>query len=763
MIHSSRLDQPITNTHVAESRMTTIMMRRIPSLQLICLLSAGCLLVTALLANVRTTSAQATTDYPLYLPIITANGDSLQPAPTPSQPGNYLSPAERSVIIQQVETRVNALLPPINTPLDTRDFQQELVELSTELLKIPGVFATLISTPTLTVQVVMEDGLSIAIVNNRPIEPPPVPQAAQAAALHRTQLERAIADAPSSNKAVVTNFDGGDAVAAEVRTLVSKAGYAMQGRGASLNDMMNYKDLGFLYLDTHGVQYQHFSFLIGTDGVKTLSPGPMVYGLQTSTQADLSSITTYQNELNNGEIILSLGEEKSGRTVKYAITDKFIQKYWSFKDAVVIIHSCYGGAQPFKPGVTCQGGGCFSGTESGVLNPAALRSAMISKGASAVVSFDNLTNADYARPSLLFLLDRLLGSNQIQAESNPPLRPFGLEQVRAEMGQRNLLSFYRPNKVIFGIEYGGGNTVSLTFDTADAQALLAPSIERIEVKDDPDKSRGELEILGSFGKTEGKVTLDNMPATITSWSPNKIVVTTPHVGSGSAGDLLVISPDGVKSNPVPITHWRGTITIKQQMMGSLQAQAQFDLYFRGDIHPSRASLTAAPSTQTQILYLHSGAQSKITASGQYVSDAGDTLTWHGNYPVTAYGKDVVDLFAQQPLSNASQADETENRVGGIITINPKSNEADICLFYSASYDTTIHAEGSTFDAKMMFIDPFLLEADYRKGALGCHKAALLGDKSIKGGDKQMSWEEFNLSMEWSSFTPVALPDPQTPG
>src|SRR5690606_13990047 len=144
---------------------------------------------------------------------------------------------------------------------------------------------------------------------------------------------------------------------------------------------------------------------------------------------------------------------------KFAITEKFIANHWSFDKGIIIIHSCYGGAAPFKPGTTCKGGSCFSPDDPGVLDPSALRAAMLAKGADAVISFDNLTNTDYARPSMLFLLDRLLGSNEVQAVGNPPLRPFPLDEVRAEMGRQNLLSFFRPNKLIFGFEYGGGNHV----------------------------------------------------------------------------------------------------------------------------------------------------------------------------------------------------------------------------------------------------------------------------------------------------------------
>jgi hypothetical protein len=570
-----------------------------------------------------------------------------------------------------------------------------------------------------------------------------------------------------SNRAVVANFDGGGAVAAAVRALLSDAGYEVLGLGASLADMQNYKDLGMLYLDTHGVQYRHFSIGKDAEGDKVLTPGDFVYGLQTSTQVRLSTIESYSTLLNNGEIVLSLGDEETGRTVKFAITEKFIATHWSFDKAITIIHSCYGGAAPFKPGTTCKGGGCFSPGDPGVLDPSALRAAMLAKGADAVISFDNLTNPDYARPSILFLLDRLLGSNEVQTVGNPPLRPFPLDEVRAEMGRQNLLSFHKPNSTLFGFEFGG-NTVNLTFDTKEAKAGLAPSVERVTVLDDPDQPQGELQLKGNFSTDQGEVTLSGVPATIKSWNETEIVVNTPFNGQGAAGELIVQGPDNVESNAVPLTLWQGTFKAQMRTnQGSLETTATLDLVFRADLHESRQTINGTPTAATQEVYLNDGGGSRLTASGVYVEPGdGDTLRYSGDTKISIDGKNIIDLWSQSSPSLAMQASTQDDVIaGGLVTLDPTAGRARFCLII---WGGSFIAEGSGQSIEMPYPNVptfvgFQGKADGMRGMLTCFNAALQDNHTISAGSRSMDYEGLTFRVEWSTFAPVAPPTDETPG
>jgi hypothetical protein len=552
--------------------------------------------------------------------------------------------------------------------------------------------------------------------------------------------------------------------------MVSAAGYEVLGLGASISDMMNYKDLGFFYIDTHGVQFQKVTINIDAQGNRTLDGGDFAYGLQSSTVVDLSSLSTYQNMLQSGELILSIGDETNERAVKFAVTEKFIANHWSFSNGFVLIHACFGGAAPFHPGSTCRGNGCFTGNEPGVLDPSKLRAAMLAKGADTIVSFDNLTNTDYARPSMLFLLDRLLGSNTIEKITGQPLRPFPIDEVRGEMGRRNLLSFFKPNNTLFGFEYGGGDTVTLTFDTKDNKHLLAPSIQRVTVLDDPAQPEGELQIDGIFGKTQEEVTVGDLPAAIQSWSETRIVVKTPMNGQGAAGEVLVKAPDGVESNSVPMTLWRGDLTLTfRPNEGTLEAEAIFEMLFRADLHKSRSAIDASPSVSSQRVYLNSDVNSRITAKGVYVNEDGDTVTWGGGGSLDVQGKAATDAFMLgAPQSQAVQAElstaQSAGTVGGVVTLDPDAGQARLCFLIQGNYDMHFEADGQS-QTIPGFLSSFMVQ-DKLDGAIGvlpCIDLVLNDDYSITGGSRTIPLEETTVVIEWTRMDPVAPPDDQTPG
>ena len=722
------------------------------------------LIALFLLLIPSTIQAQAP-EQTIYLPNITT-ATSTQPLKDPPPSETTLSSQERLDIAQAVETRVNELLPPIGTPLEERDFQGEVQQLGEQLLSIPGVIATLVTTATLTVQVVMEDGTSIAIVNNRPIEAAPSAAEAQAAAEHFVAQQVEPHKIVGSSRAVVANYDGGGAVAAAVRTLLNDAGYQVLGLGASLSDMQDYKNLGALYLDTHGVQFQQFSLSVKPDGTKSLAPGSMLYGLQTSTQISLQTLESYKTSLNNGELLLSIGEESSGRRVKFGITSKFIAKYWSFDQAVVIIHACYGGSGPFKPGVECNGGSCFSAGDTSVLDPSLLRAAMLAQGASAVVSFDTYTNADYARPSIVYLLDRLLGQNSVNPIPNPKLRLFPLDQVRTAMSQQGLLSFSFPAMVLFGVDIGGRD-VNLTFDTKDTTAGLAPTVERVTVLDDADKPQGELKIKGKFPATQGQVIIDSLAATIKSWKETEIVVNTPFNGQGAAGDLTVKSPGNIESNPVPITLWAGNFKFKTiPNLGSLQATADIDLTFRADLHESRATLDATPDVTTQDVYLVVENSSRVQASGVYVDpDDGNQVAWANGGKLIGTGKALVDIYGQIGGQAVAQTiAQDDGLVGGIVTLDPDNKTARLCLFINGYHDIIFQSsEGSSTVLGPVSLFGDIGLADNVRGALSCFQMTMQDSYTITAGSRSVMLDEIEFQVEWSQFAPVSPPTDTTPG
>lgn len=741
----------------------------------------GWLIALSLLITPAPLIAQSPTQQPdqtLYLPSVATTESNVVP-PNPTQPVATLSDEERIEIITNVESAVNDILPPVGTHIDERDLIAETELLGQELLKIPGIITTITMTEVQTVQVVMADGLSILIVNNRPILPPPTDpetQVAFAEEMHtptnaqQVDLQQSFVQQVSSpqantgnRRAVVTSYDGGASVAAEVTGQLIEAGYEVLGLTASLTDMMQYKNLGLLYLDTHSALFQHFSVNIDAQGNKSLAPGEKEYSIQTSTILNISDITKYKQQLDSGELTILIGEEPAGRPVKFAITSKFIRKYWSFNDGFVLLHICYGGRPAFTLDGQCQGQ-CQNIKGQVVLDPPLLRNAMKAVGAKAIVSFDGESNAEYARLNFRFMFDRLLGQNRVMVPI-PPMRPFDITQVRGDMQQNNLLSFLVR-------KYSGtdlfGTTINFTFDLDDPQISIAPSIQRITVLDDPAQEQGELKIAGNFPTSQGMVTIDDFPTTIKSWSKSEIVVNTSAFGNGAAGSLRVLGPvangEGVKSNPVPLTLWIGTIKFIHKLgLGNLQATTENTVSFRADLHASRSTLESTPTQEVQEVYLNSESPGHIVAQGQYNTEEG-SITWTGGGELKTLGKAQVDVFASTPIvATTANANQGEGLFGGMITIDPKNKKATLCFIVQGNYEAIYQTQEATIPTPMSISSGALPLGDTQRGMLDCVNTTMKNDYTIAGGHRTYTVDQVSYRIEWSDFISISPPNEETPG
>lgn len=709
----------------------------------------------------------------IYLPALAVPPGEDPPDDDPGTPfPNELTPEERFATVQSVESELNALLPPSSMPLDERDLQAELAQLSTALLDNPHVMATVLMTQTLTLQLILDDTSSILIANSRP----PGADDGAITTEFATQLA-ARENAPANNiaggpNAVVTNFDGGGAVAAEVRTMLQGAGYNIVSTGAGIGAMRSsYKDLGALYIDTHGASFLEITGITqDKDGNKRPQTGDLLYALQTSTDVTTPNLfPNFMPELRRSEVVVKFTEGDDGWHAKLGITEKFIAKHWTFKDGVVVLHACFGGAQPFIPGVDCQGT-CFSAGDAGVLDPTVLRQAMLNNGADLVMSFDNYTNANVARPSILYFYDRMLGANSFQANSNPPLRPFASDEVRKALSQAGLLQFTKPTYTFFGIGIGGNN-VNLTFDTSASPAGLAPSIQTIDVTDDAAKAQGELKLTGSFGDTQGKVEVGGIQATIKSWTKTQIVAETPFSGAGATGDLIVKAPGDVESNKVPLTEWRGTVTLEYDPnLGNLFADATLDVRFRADLHRYRTAIDAAPQERVVETYISGGSTGSVRGTGSHTEND-VTTTWSGGGALSVLDKSTVDTFAQaggaptaSTAETAPSATNLADTFGGIITLNPDANSARMCLYVLGSYDNTISGDGppQTFPGLVAFPVTEDLPNSMR-GLLGCVNLSLGDNYVIPSGQRSVNIDDIVFRIKWTDFQPSNPPTAQTPG
>lgn len=644
-----------------------------------------------------------------------------------------------------IERAIERVLPPPGTPLAQRNLQDEVHAVAEAARDIAGVDSVFVLERELTTQIVMDDGVVHLFINNRPygiesLASTPFPAAPRAtkppAPSPAVRNTPAASDGPpGSARAVVTSFDGGAGLASEIASMLTGVGYNVLGLGASLDDMRQYTNLGVLHLDTHGVAFTKVSDGAGAAGFTS-------FALQTSTRLG-SDLTHLREELLDGSLAISTDVDAAGRVrTSIAITEVFIARYWSFDDGVVMLHACFGGSGPFLSGLA-------SGESGGTtVDPSILRLAMLGAGARAVIAFDNLTWDTYARPSIMHFFDRMLGANTHDTE-DPPLRPFDIEEIYADMQDRGLLRFTRPSYAIFGLGIGG-NDVNVVFDRVPGRATLAPSIKTMTVVDDAAESDGELTLEGLFGDQEGTVEVEGAAIPVESWSNESIVARVPFLGTGSAGPVVVKRPTGVKSNEAPLTEWRGTIKVTFATVGTLTATAELDVRFRADVHRSRNRLTDDPEHRVVPAYFSPSSSGTVRGSGSHTAN-NVTVNWTGARDMPLLEKQYIDNGFFPLLSSA---------MGGVVTLDPDGEEAELCLGVLGIITQQSPAGASPLP--VIHVSPELF--DRMHGLFGCVDVDLDDDSfEIGDGRRTHSNEGLDMTLEWSTFVPFAAPTENTAG
>jgi hypothetical protein len=220
----------------------------------------------------------------------------------------------------------------------------------------------------------------------------------------------------------------------------------------------------------------------------------------------------------------------------------------------------------------------------------------------------------------------------------------------------------------------------------------------------------------------------------------------------------------VESNPVPITEWRGTVKVTfTPGLGSLQARTELDVRFRADLHKFRTNISDTPDDRTVDVYVSGASTGNIKASGVYVTEDGQ-ITYHDGGELDMYGKNVIDVFAGFSSGAANLAiTETSGQFGGLITLNPKSNRAGLCLVMQSFHPVTIQADGASGESIGVIVLPGPEGVQDRlRGALGCVDVPFQ-NYTIPSGTRTVNIEGATYKLEWTSFQPVAAPTEQTPG
>jgi hypothetical protein len=227
-----------------------------------------------------------------------------------------------------------------------------------------------------------------------------------------------------------------------------------------------------------------------------------------------------------------------------------------------------------------------NGFNETVTGNVAFRERAIAQATNGKATFVGWTGVTYDGTTTLasqFIFDRLLGANSGGniSQEDPNQRPFDLAPVFADMGIEG-----------FGVAPNG---VKLAYKTTvEPEALLRPTIESMDI----DEFTSTLTIKGFFPLDQGNVTVKDVPADlVTSWSPYEISCIIKETGEGSVGDVVVVSAEGVKSNPVPLTEYIIKLNYSADDNG-VKFAGVADLRLRADVHRRRSKIGETPTKPT---------------------------------------------------------------------------------------------------------------------------------------------------------------------
>ncbi len=675
------------------------------------------------------------------------------------------------VTVEALVDVVNTALPSLALPSDGRDLGAELAAIVPTLLAHPDVITVLLQPEAASAQVVLRDGLSINIIYNKM---PTAAELAQGAAMRLEQASTprspwanssrvgrgATASAvPGSKKAGLISIGGGAEVMPEIRSILEAGGYTPQTLDGSIEGMRTYTGLGALYLDTHGtawreVQRVRVNSLDGTTGVEY---GTKKYALETTTKVTRGDISLYRGELTRGELTINVVPVRVGLPglgfdlpifdAKFAVTETFIARHWSLDNALVVLHTCFGGSGPFTSG-TCSG--VCATSQVSYYDPTVIRNAMLTAGASVVQSYDNFVWPTTSLPSMAYFLDRLVGANKRPPTVDPQRRPFNLALVRAAMGEQNLLSHDRTGRP-------SPNTTFTTF-APDEDIIGVPSIREIDVIDDAASGTGRAELLGTFGSAQGKVRIGGAEVAVSSWTKKKVTVDGPFTGAGAVGEVVVESESGLESNEVPLTEWRGGLTLTMEFAGtSAKAVGEVDVKFRANVHNRRLEVEREPEPRTVSTYISPSSFGRVIGSGILSQNSnGQTLRLTGNQELEILDKSTVDAGGSFALG--------ENDFGGQVTINPEARTLELC--FSINGVVTVRSEGGGFPTEenelpALFVLPELV--NYQRGMMQCLLLNMNASFGTPSGQRSVTTDGSTITLEWTAFSATHPPSTGTKG
>jgi len=383
-----------------------------------------------------------------------------------------------------------------------------------------------------------------------------------------------------------------------IRALLRNGGYTeAPASSPTVDGFMKVRGDGVFVLFTHGAPGQ-------------LKDKSYVYAMWTSTNVAIPEEGLYADLFDKQELayIIEQGRNSIGGCstgTNYGITSSFVSNHMSFaQNSLVYLNVCMSGTE---------GAGDF-------------RQAFGNAGASVVVGWDGNVSVGETFKTVPYMIDRLLGANEVEPKEDPKQRAFNIYDVR-----ENMEAVGRVTDPITG-------AVLKVFQVGGDFGLLAPTIQFLSIEENG--LRGRMFIAGLFGTDPGEanrsVTINDQPVANIDWYSTEIDCDIPDAGSNASGTVVVKIGTGQnarESNPVNITEWKGDLIYDRDDPGSHTAQMTLTVRFRADIHDFRDK-PGEPPFKTQVLFTASDdSKIAITSGGVFsetIADCTDTYTLGNN-------------------------------------------------------------------------------------------------------------------------------------
>lgn len=334
----------------------------------------------------------------------------------------------------------------------------------------------------------------------------------------------------------------------KLRSMLSIKGYTDAGGEATLESLRNVSGDGIFYFRTHGEEAPAASDL-------------EIYGLWTTSPVDEDAElenAALKEDLAASRIIYMLFQTawyqqfEGQYSTHYGITHLFIKEHMSFApNALVYIDACNSSTLGF------------------------FRNSFV--GASVFIGWDRQALYTQIQTTSQYVFDRLLGANLFDIP-DPKQRPFAYTDLPSDPD-------FGPNQK-YGYSRSKRGTIANLgfFSLKDDFTMLAPSIKNFEI----DEVNETMDIFGTFGTDPGDgnrtVLIGDRNVVPESWTKDKILV---EIQPEDKGDIVVKITD-IESNKVPLTDWKGEFIYTYKTFNpTLTQEVNYNLHFRGDVHPYR--------------------------------------------------------------------------------------------------------------------------------------------------------------------------------